>query len=39
MFAMGQWVENNFVAIMVIGVVLLLALVGLLIFLRNQNPD
>jgi LPXTG-motif cell wall-anchored protein len=36
---MGQFIDNNFWLIMVGGIVLLIALVGLLLFLRNQNPD
>jgi len=30
---------DNFVMVLVIGVVVVAALVGLLIFLRNQRPD
>jgi hypothetical protein len=37
--AMGNFVDNYFWVIMVGGIVLLIALVGLLLFLRNQNPD
>ncbi len=36
---MVTWMTDNFVMVLVIGVVVVAALVGLLIFLRNQRPD
>jgi LPXTG-motif cell wall-anchored protein len=34
-----QWINDNFWLVMGIGIVLILALLGLLFFLRNQNKD
>lgn len=34
-----QWMADNFWMLLAIGGVIIAALVGLLIFLRNQRPD
>jgi LPXTG-motif cell wall-anchored protein len=34
-----DWINNNFWLVMGIGIVIILVLVGLLFFLRNQNRD